>query len=368
MVVSCHSAILLWPMDAHSFAGSIAHAWIGWASPLGLYGVELFFALSGFLIGRIVFRSATADDRPLLVRLKWFWARRWMRTIPLYLLVLSLNIALTARISHYAWDWRYLVFTQNLLTPHPGFFAAAWSLSVEEWFYLLFPLWILLVSSAFRKGDKRAHLAYATLAFALLFALVRILHIHASPSLNLDSDIRKVVLYRLDAIAYGALAAWFAHFRPLAVDRYRVPIFVVGCLILGLALWLNDHLPTTTPGRTEQGAIILLFLNLSFAALMPLMSSIPLQWLGVLAKPIKFISVISYPMYLCHSSLVLQVFMLPLSFRAWFSPWVLFCLYWICVLLFGFALHLIVEKPVMILRDKLWTDGPRDRSGERQIS
>src|SRR5579883_268892 len=87
-------------------------AWYG----LAFLGVELFFVLSGFLIGGILI----AEFRDGTFRLRQFWLRRWLRTLPNYFLFLALNIVLY-RAMNGAWPQfgLFLVFLQNFAWPHP---------------------------------------------------------------------------------------------------------------------------------------------------------------------------------------------------------------------------------------------------------
>jgi len=57
----------------------------------GVYGVEIFFVLSGFLIGRIVYRIYSSEDFGFS-KVFYFWIRRWFRTLPNYYLALAVNI------------------------------------------------------------------------------------------------------------------------------------------------------------------------------------------------------------------------------------------------------------------------------------
>ncbi|HGO4389025.1 TPA: acyltransferase family protein, partial [Klebsiella quasipneumoniae subsp. similipneumoniae] len=107
----------------------------------GFLGVELFFVLSGFLIGKILLEKIDNSTSPT----DWvmgFWCRRWLRTYPSYLLFLCVNLILLSNIRPdlFPNTIKYLTFTQGLLTPHPTFFGEAWSLAVEEIFYFLTPV------------------------------------------------------------------------------------------------------------------------------------------------------------------------------------------------------------------------------------
>ena len=117
------------------------HLWWRFAfAPLvlaGIYGVELFFVLSGFLIGGILFRQAKRDGfhRKDILH---FWKRRWFRTLPNYVLFLGL-FTIVAVLNHAdltGW-WRYLFFLQNLFSSkYLIIYGVSWSLCVEEWSYI----------------------------------------------------------------------------------------------------------------------------------------------------------------------------------------------------------------------------------------
>ncbi|SNS98808.1 Peptidoglycan/LPS O-acetylase OafA/YrhL, contains acyltransferase and SGNH-hydrolase domains [Granulicella rosea] len=102
-------------------------------------GVDLFFVLSGFLIGRIYFRSSRKDAATHF-SLLGFWRARWWRTLPPYLVALAVYAAVRATVApqQAPLDWHYLFFLQNYFGV-PAF-GPSWSLCVEEHFYLLLPL------------------------------------------------------------------------------------------------------------------------------------------------------------------------------------------------------------------------------------
>src|SRR5262245_22239735 len=109
----------------------------------GFFGVELFFVLSGFLIGSILLRGVECFDQRK--NLTAFLLRRWLRTLPNYYLFLAINglvaLVLGQAIPHF---FAYLFFLQNIADRHPAFFGEAWSLAVEEWFYLCFSVSLCL--------------------------------------------------------------------------------------------------------------------------------------------------------------------------------------------------------------------------------
>ncbi len=127
--------------------------WIDTISDFGWTGVDLFFVLSGFLISSQLFMSLRKTDS---LELKSFYIKRAFRILPVYLFMLILYFSfpyLRERGDLSPW-WKYLTFTQNygLDLSRYSTFSHAWSLCVEEQFYLIFPLtlWVFMLS---RKRD-----------------------------------------------------------------------------------------------------------------------------------------------------------------------------------------------------------------------
>jgi peptidoglycan/LPS O-acetylase OafA/YrhL len=116
------------------------------AEAISILGVEVFFVLSGYVLApQIIFFVV---ERPNVRNLGIFWVRRWMRTIPAYLIALLLISAIT----HELWSadfFRYAFYVQNFTRQSNAsdYFLVAWSLSVEEWFYLLFPPFFIAVAA-----------------------------------------------------------------------------------------------------------------------------------------------------------------------------------------------------------------------------
>lgn len=107
---------------------------------MGTHGVDLFFVLSGWLIGGIYWREQRDFGN---VEVGRFWARRWLRTLPPYFPSLFVAFLGVYFLRGESFDWRYVVFLQNYSDQVP-FFLVSWSLCVEEHFYLLLPILILL--------------------------------------------------------------------------------------------------------------------------------------------------------------------------------------------------------------------------------
>jgi peptidoglycan/LPS O-acetylase OafA/YrhL len=127
-------------------------------------GVDLFFVLSGFLIGRIYFRASNRQDFVV-----WhFWRSRWWRTLPPYYAGLGLYVLCRWLGSNqmppvHAY---YLIFLQNYLGD--AGFGPSWSLCVEEHFYLALPLLVGLAGALLGRRAFRYLLPIAIFLPAVL--------------------------------------------------------------------------------------------------------------------------------------------------------------------------------------------------------
>ncbi|PUZ29443.1 acyltransferase [Chitinophaga parva] len=130
-------------------------AWTNTISAFGWTGVDLFFVLSGYLIASQLFAGIAAGKG---VDFPTFFIKRVFRILPAYLLTLGVYVALPSFREREALAplWKYLTFTQNLGLDlrTQGTFSHAWSLCIEEQFYLVLPLVLiaLLAMKQLRKG------------------------------------------------------------------------------------------------------------------------------------------------------------------------------------------------------------------------
>ncbi|SDF31112.1 Peptidoglycan/LPS O-acetylase OafA/YrhL, contains acyltransferase and SGNH-hydrolase domains [Massilia sp. PDC64] len=139
------TAILLVLMS--HYMGFVSHApTFGVVGKVGWAGVDLFFVLSGYLIGNQLLAPA-ARGEPL--SLKAFFVRRLLRTLPNYYVVLAVYWLFPGPPlggSSMAAPWRFLTFTQNFGLAYGQTFTHSWSLCIEEQFYLLLPLVVLALA------------------------------------------------------------------------------------------------------------------------------------------------------------------------------------------------------------------------------
>jgi peptidoglycan/LPS O-acetylase OafA/YrhL len=282
LVLVAHASFMFLPLT---------RALEGWWM-LGHLGVELFFVLSGFLIGGILATQAGSAR----FRVDRFWWRRWLRTLPNYYLFLLLNVAI-ARWIDGSWPHAaaYAVFLQNFAWPQPIFFIESWSLSVEEIFYLLAPLLVL----AFARPVARGVSPLLLVAIAIVLATaVRVFYVlRLDP--NWDISLRMVSAVRLDAIAYGVLAMLLYRARDGFVRRHALAIAAAGAAgtALSVVLYLTLQKDFDLFARTGLFSLI----SASFAAFLPLAAN----WrdAGVppaLERAVRAVARWSYALYLCQ--------------------------------------------------------------------
>jgi peptidoglycan/LPS O-acetylase OafA/YrhL len=324
-------------------------------------GVFLFFVLSGYLIGGIlikVLENKKATPRTLY----GFWVRRWFRTVPNYFLVLTALVGI--RFAFYDGFqgmpvWRYYLFVQNFSTPHPSFFSEAWTLSVEEWFYLLVPTLIFVLVGLCKLMPKRAILAAASTAILAVLAFRLYRYAIAPPQSVADWDLnfRKQVITRLDSLMFGVLGAYCAYYYKTLWLRYKRGLFW-----LGLVLVVVQHIAVSfllAPHITEvwAGAYLSVFSFTLMAAgillLLPYLSDYK-TGSGPIYKALTYVSISSYSMYLLHVSLLQPlVFWIGDLGPAWLTILVRYMTYWALTIGCSILLYRYFERPTTDLRDKL---------------
>ena len=318
---------------------------------LGYWGVELFFVLSGFLIGGILIEKVLNTNSFGLNTIIDFWKRRWIRTIPIYLIALLLHFISINYIVGFptSFDFRYLFFAQNLVHAHPSFFPEAWSLSVEEWFYLSLPLTVL-IAFIFPTKNKEKRLLVAFLALLLLFTYFRWSQSDGTFDINSwDKNIRKVVAFRLDALLYGVIAAWVFKTKKSFAITYRKYLLLFGAILVPIAYFVFYKKFSAD------------FNNVFFSSLSSLGFALTLfyfkTWQGPKNKSIlnaiTFLSVISYSLYLIHYTFLFRVLNNFIIARTLMNASVLLFVYLLFAIVLASLFHYYFEKPFLKLKEKM---------------
>lgn len=336
-------------------------------------GVELFFVLSGFLIGTILLRHFDNADRFDFNVVRQFWARRWLRTLPAYLVILVVNIVFWTVVSKLLKGGElgtapsrstalFFVFSQNLAWLHPPFFVEAWSLAVEEWFYLVTPVLlataVAIVRPATPNGKRRTFFSVivAVLALSTLARLGQSWRMELMEN-TWDGYVRKIVLFRLDAIMFGVLGAYLKRYYPPVFAAGRAIKFVIGVLLVLLAQVVL---------KSYEDAILPLWLSAGHATvtaigvllLLPFADQSPVGPVGPLARRtmtcVTFLAAISYSLYLVNYNLIANplaaVLTRVLRPGALASPVVAFGVLSVHVTLSivaAYVLYRLVERPFM---------------------
>jgi peptidoglycan/LPS O-acetylase OafA/YrhL len=338
-------------------------------------GVDLFFVLSGYLIGSQALRSYSQGKQ---FRAWDFYKRRAYRILPAYCTVLLL---------YFTWPlwreslgisplWEFASFTQNLLIDYIRHraFSQAWSLCVEEHFYLFLPLILFWM---FRKPS----FSKTTALFALLVLsgiLIRtFVLIHYLRPLGVD-DPRFAVTYlekvyyptytRLDGLLTGVTLALIQIFRPQWWNRIRERghmLLCSGVALVCIAAWLFLDRFDSVTGVAATGTIVgFPILSLGFGLIVA--SAISKNgWLSRFSIPgAKTIAVLAFSLYLTHKEVVhlVQHFFPNFTDRA---GWLPILAYAVCCFAVAATLYLLIERPFLLLRD--FVDGRHSRSIEEQM-
>lgn len=323
----------------------------------GFLGVEFFFVLSGFLIGRILYGIYIKDDYTIKSAL-YFLKRRWFRTLPNYFLILIINIIITTLLGYSMPKLGlYFVFLQNGFSKMSTFFPESWSLSVEEWAYIVLPISLLALSFLFKPKNKNRFFLVIVLSLITLFIGFKIAYQINTQTTTLDEwnvSLKSVMIYRLDAIFMGVLCSWISMNYEKNWSMYKFSFALIGGLIMifmYFGMGLLRILPETYP--FVWNVVYLPLASLSIAFFLPLFSQMETSIL-ILKRPIVFISKISYSIYLLHYSVIMQLLMLFVDKEKTALPQLhLITAFYLTTTVFvSYLFYRFYEKPMMNLRDK----------------
>jgi peptidoglycan/LPS O-acetylase OafA/YrhL len=265
---------------------------------LGFVGVELFFALSGYLIGQILWRSYSQTNHWTIGHLINFWSRRWWRTLPnyyLFFIIMLLYHAYNGGLPHISRLLDSLWFGQNLLKEESfGFFGVAWSLCIEEWFYLLFPSVLFILDKTGMKS-KMSFITTLTIFF-LLSILIRDILVKAYGG----ETLRTVTFARLDSIASGVAVAFLISIMKHDLKWRRIT-FLVGLVLLASIVSFSIF-SNKKYDMLSQYPVLLVLIPLGFSLILPLVSLLkPLVgFFSFITKCVNSLSLWSYSIYLSH--------------------------------------------------------------------
>jgi peptidoglycan/LPS O-acetylase OafA/YrhL len=223
------------------YAGFVAgHHTFGFLDKIGSSGVDLFFVLSGYLIGhQILAPVARGEDLPLTA----FFMRRLLRTLPNYYVVLALYLLVAAWAPHAPILgkstpplWQMLTFTQNVGLAYGQTFTHSWSLCIEEQFYVVLPLAVL----ALARWKRSPALAWCALGAAIAAGIAfRALawKLHGYDAFS--AEVYYSTFCRFDGLLPGVAIAMLRNFHPAVfarLQRHANALLAVGLVVAIAAL------------------------------------------------------------------------------------------------------------------------------------
>lgn len=346
-------AIVLVTLHHYTLFVTRDDATFGWLGAIGWTGVDLFFALSGYLIGNQIFAALRGQQG---FSLKNFYARRLLRTLPNFYVMLVL---------YYLWPWfrdgaeliplwKFLTFTQNYHLEPGTAFSHGWSLSIEEQFYVLLPAAALLWAGLGRS------LRGAWCAVALVFATGMLVRAHVwNDVVGGDPYGRyhyyKYIYYstfcRFDELVAGVALALLKNHHPDAWRRLTANgnwMLAGGAAVTALAFWLFLR------DRYGFGVTVFGFPLLALGFSMLIVAALsPASLLRTMRVPgAASLALWSYALYLTHKQVgILAGNYLRALGHSPGSPLAIMVLLALSVLS-GWLLYKLVETPFMALRER----------------
>lgn len=339
-----HSKILLPPsMDSY-------------VNPLLLDGVAIFFVLSGFLIGGILIKTLQEKQLNGSVLVD-FWKRRWLRTIPVYFIVLIfvLIFGLFYKPERIPETWyKYFLFIQNLGTNQPLFFSESWSLSIEEWFYLISPILLALFIFATKNLKRSLVLVIVLVIIAVIILRYYLYYSHDFQDfLSVDFTVMRRVFSRLDALMIGVFAAFIKVYYPARWNNLTHVIFlVIGALGLYAIKYFNED------ALDAQTIVWSPFLkSIAVFMMLPYLSTVKkprYSWMHVFTH----LSLISYSMYLINRTIVIDILIkfgifgvLRSNYVIPENWWFYYLLFWLFTIAISSLMYQWIEVPFLKLRN-----------------
>ncbi len=325
----------------------IAHAGVGYCFgvKLGTLGVEIFFVLSGFLIGQILIKDFS--EQVTFSKILHFWSRRWFRTLPLYYTVIlirfvffdsSLGIKILV----------YFFFLQNNFVGI-DFMPVSWSLVIEEWFYLIVPIMIYIL---FRKKIIKDKFTAFLILFILFENIARIVWV-----LYTNRGYAAIIgnfPFRLDSLMVGVLLANIKLNYNFLYLKLRNKYVYLLALILWLFLLYNVGKVNQIEGLKDDllwtRTIWFCLISLTIALQIPFIENIKIKSSNIFARFIQLISISTYAMYLIHPYIYNLIIKTKTDYTqwSWQMPLALTVTF-IC----GYLIYTFYEKPITDLRDRL---------------
>ncbi|MEM5564198.1 acyltransferase [Psychroserpens sp. AS72] len=349
VLVVCSHAVWIFPQTKNVLTDVMSLA--------GVIGVEIFFVLSGFLIGRLIYILFVSSEFTRK-QITYFWVRRWFRTLPNYCLILVFNVLLALFLGTSLPEnlWQYFFFMQNFSWEMPLFFGESWSLPIEEFAYIVGPFLLYLVLFLKLKINKSRLFCIVTCVIILFFLMTKVyynINHRGTDMMFWNVNLKAVTIYRIDAIYYGVLAACISLIKPNFWRRFRILFFIIGGLLfLGLNIVIPSQRIFIETHPFFWNVLYLPIHSIAIAFTLPLLSQIKSAPKMILV-PVTIISLISYSMYLIHYSVVMQLMkhFFPTEGLSSSKLMIYLSIYVLLTLITSYLLYTFFERPMTNLRD-----------------
>ena len=338
----------------------------------GWIGVQLFFVLSGFLITGILLKMKerlSAEEY-----FKKFYGRRFLRIFPLYYFYLFILFGikfitpytdlkpLTAEFGSKFWQqvlpsifYVYNFFHASASYEHSRFFTHLWSLSVEEQFYIVWPLIIFLTPKEKLKTLFTGAIIAAPIMRGILYA------VFASRIFPFTIDVPDVANYvlpfaQIDAFAFGAYIAQFEIPRPRL--QFLIAAITVPALGYMSQYMANGHIEWNSLGqefllasgyKSIWGYTLLDYL---FAVTIYCVAKTGLFNNVLEIAPLKYLGKISYGLYVYHTAVIWFILKFNLFFETG-TAGIYFLALAITTMIASISFYLL-EKPINNLKDRFF--------------
>jgi len=292
----------------------------------GKYGVTLFFVLSGFLVGHMYYQNTKISA---IV----FWLKRFLRTYPPYLVILLVSWISVYYFRNQGFDWLYLVMGQNFYVVIP-YFLVSWSLCVEEHFYLIFALVILLL-----KNKKHHQLVWACLCILPTFFKYLLGSIHH----NDFGYYTTATYFQIDSIAFGVLLSYVLNSTKIDYQSNKVI-----CIGLFIAFLITSYMLVSYKNSFTFyfGSILiniiatLMLISLFFTKSLRLSHN----------KFVKINAKMAYSLYLVHP-IVIHLVILSCKRLNIQNNFLTYLIIIVCIYLVGYLFYILVERPAINIRN-----------------
>jgi len=282
--------------------------------------------------------------------------------LPNYFLILTILILLGLHfktVTSFSQVRNYYYFLANFKQAMPdNLFPEAWSLSVEEWFYLIVPFFLFIMIKEYNIKPKTS-VIITIISIIVISTGFRYYRLSCWPGITedlMDANFRKQVLTRLDSIMYGVLGAFLTYYYPLIWKKYKKALFIIGVVLL-----YSPYLQYLFGYFGFVYAFVFSFGTqaIGFLCLFPLVTELK-SGKGFVFRQVTRLSIISYSVYLINYSVVkfyiigyLDKILSGHLTTAHLEP-IYYLTFWLTTIFGGIFLYKFFEKPFIRLREYVY--------------